>query len=155
MNAKAQIAHMNVARLRFPPGDPRVAEFVDNVSRVNQVAERSPGYVWRLSDEQVAVGDGITFQTLDPDPCLAITVSTWTSVEDLWHFVNKTVHGGFLRRRADWFEPYPGPNYVIWNHDGDAPPTLDEGWKRLRHLGEHGPTAAAYDFKFAGVVRKA
>ncbi len=152
MTTTAQVAHMNVARLRFPPGDPRVAGFIDNVARVNAVAERSPGYVWRLSDESAAVGNGITFQAVDPDPCLAISLSVWDSVESLWHFVNKTVHGGFLKRRVEWFAPWTGPNYVIWPHAGSTPPTLAEGWTRLRRLADHGAMPEAYDFKYAKVV---
>lgn len=148
----SRVAHLNVARLRFPPGDPRVAGFVDNVPRVNAIAERSSGFIWRYIDETAAVGDGIRYEALDADPCLAISLSLWNSVGDLWHFANKTVHGGFLRRRAEWFEPWSGPNYVVWDHDGETRPTLDDGWHRLRHLAEHGPSAHAYDFKSSGVA---
>lgn len=148
MEPKAHIAHFNVARLRHPPGDPRVAEFIDNVPKINAIAERSPGYVWRLVDESAAVGNGIAFQTNDKDIRLAISLSVWNSVEDLWHFVNKTAHGSFLRRRADWFEAWQGPNYVVWPHIMTEPPTVSEGWSRLKSLAEQGSSAAAYDFKF-------
>jgi len=117
-----QVAHFNVARLQFPPGDTRVAGFVDNVPRVNAIAERSAGFVWRHVDESAALGDGIRFETLNEDPCLAISLSLWRSDSELWHFVNKTVHGGFLRRRTEWFEPWPGPNYVLWAHGATAHP---------------------------------
>jgi hypothetical protein len=142
------VAHMNVARLRFPPGDSRVAGFVDNVSRVNAVAERSPGFIWRHSDEQSDLGLEARFQALNPDPHLAISLSVWETVRHLWQFVYKTVHGGFLRRRGEWFEPWPGPNYVVWNLTTSGRPTLEEGWSRLAHLADHGPTSFAYDFKF-------
>lgn len=143
-----RIAHMNVARLRFPPGDPRVAGFVDNVPRVNAIAERSAGFIWRHVDEGASVGDGIRFEALDDDPCLAISLSLWRSVAELRHFVTKTVHGAFLRRRVEWFEPWSGPNYVVWDHAEAGPPSLEEGWLRLRHLAAHGASAYAYDFRF-------
>jgi hypothetical protein len=149
MESTFQIAHFNVARLRHLPHDPRVAGFIDNVSKINEVAERSPGYVWRWADETAAVGDGITYQAADKDIQIAISLSVWNSVEDLWHFVNKTAHGSFLRRRAEWFEPWPGPNYVVWPHNGAEPPTLAEGWLRLKQLADQGASSAAYDFKFA------
>ncbi len=149
MDSSVQIAHFNVARLRHPPHDPRVAGFIDNVSKVNAIAERSKGYVWRWADESAAVGDGIAFQAVDSDVHLAISLSIWTNVEDLWHFVHKTAHGSFLRRRTEWFEPWPGPNYVVWPHDGHTPPSVELGWQKLKLLAEQGASIAAYDFTFA------
>src|SRR5436190_20852135 len=102
MSFAAGITHMNVAKLRHPPGVPRVSGFVDNVPKVNSIAERSPGYLWRHVDEGAAVGDGIRFQALNADPCLAISLSLWRSFADLQQFVYKTVHGGFFRRRTEW-----------------------------------------------------
>ena len=153
MAMATQVVHMNVARLRHPPGDPRVAGFIDNVSKVNSVAERSPGYVWRFSDEALSVAEGVSYQGLAGDPKLAISLSVWETVEHLWHFVNKTVHGGFLRNREKWFEPYGGPNYVIWSHILDTRPHISEGWDRLKLLAEKGATPQAFDFAFAGMKR--
>ena len=149
MKTQAQIAHFNVARLRYPPGDPRVAGFIDNVPKINAIAERSPGYVWRWSDEAAAISDAFAFQAVDNDVRLAISLSVWTSVEDLWHFVNKTMHGSFLRRRSEWFEAWSGPNYVVWPHSDTEPPTVADGWARLKLLAEQGASPAAYDFKVA------
>jgi len=39
------IAQLNVGRLLYPVDDPRIAEFRDNLDRVNAIAERSPGFV--------------------------------------------------------------------------------------------------------------
>jgi hypothetical protein len=148
MVAQGRIAHFNAARLLHPPGDHRVAGFVDNVSKVNAIAERSEGFVWRLADEssQVAVAD---YQGQDGDPCVAFSMSVWETIGNFEQFVQKTVHGAFLKRRAEWFAPWNGPNYVIWDYDGDGPIATEEGWERLRHLAAHGPTAHAYDFGFA------
>ncbi len=151
MESKGQIAHFNVARLRHAPGDPRVAGFIDNVGKINAIAERSPGYVWRWADESKAVGGVIIYQAADADPRFAISLSVWNSVADLWHFVNKTAHGSFLRRRGEWFEPWPGPNYVVWSHSDLEPPSVEEGWLRLRRLASEGPNAEAFDFAFAGL----
>jgi hypothetical protein len=43
------LAQINIARLRHPEGDPRVADFFANLDRVNAAAERMPGFVWRLN----------------------------------------------------------------------------------------------------------
>ncbi len=142
------IAHFNVARLRHDPSDPGVHEFTSNTQRVNGVAERSPGYVWRLADEAATVGASGGYQAVADDPRLAISLWLWQSIDDLRHFVHKTVHAAFLRRRTEWFEPWQGPNYVIWPHAQGANPTLAEGWHRLDLLARNGPSAEAYDFSW-------
>jgi hypothetical protein len=143
------VAHFNVARLLHPPGDPRVAEFTTNTIRVNQVAERSPGYIWRWTDEASTVEGSGGYQAADADPCLAISLSVWDSVEALRFFVEKTVHGAFLRRRQDWFAPWGGPNYVIWPWTGAGVPTVAEGWSRLERLARDGASDEAFDFRYA------
>lgn len=147
----AQIAHFNVARLLHPPGDPRVAEFTTNTVRVNAVADRSPGFIWRWTDEASTVEGSGGYQAADSDPSLAISLSVWESVESLRFFVMKTVHGAYLRRRAEWFSPWDGPNYVIWPRAGDRFPTVAEGWARLERLKRDGPTPDAHDFSWAGM----
>jgi hypothetical protein len=143
-----RIAHFNVARLLHLPGDPRVAEFTTNAVRVNQVAERSPGYVWRWADTDSTVEGSGGYQAADPDPYLAISLSVWENVDALRFFVGKTVHGAFLRRRQEWFSPWDGPNYVIWPWVEPGVPTVEEGWARLDRLKREGPSAAAFDFSW-------
>lgn len=144
------IAHFNVARLLHPPGDPRVAEFTTNTIRVNQIAERSPGYIWRWTDLSSTVEGSGGYQAADADPRLAISLSVWESRDALRFFVEKTVHGAFLRRRQEWFSPWDGPNYVIWPWRGPGVPTVKDGWARLDQLKREGPTAEAHDFGWAG-----
>ena len=45
------IAQLNIGRFRFPTDDPRMAGFMENLDRVNALAERSEGFVWRLKDD--------------------------------------------------------------------------------------------------------
>ncbi len=145
------VAHMNYARLRHPAGDPRVAGFVDNVPKVNAIAERSAGFVWRLQDDAARVSDSVTFEAVDDDPLIAASLSVWESADHLQFFVQKTLHGAFLRRREEWFEPNTGPNYVIWPVHVGHLPTLSEGKERLALLATDGATEDAYDFKYLAV----
>lgn len=46
------LAQINIGRLRFPLEDPRMLEFERALDPINEIAERSPGFVWRLKDEQ-------------------------------------------------------------------------------------------------------
>lgn len=145
---QVHVAHYNVARLRELPGHPSVAEFIDNVPKVNAVAERSPGFVWRLDDANASVSGVETFQAVTGDPYLAISLSVWENPDALLGFVRKTVHGAFLRRRVEWFVPWPGPNYVIWPVPVGHIPSLKEGEARLMQLAASGADPSAFDFKY-------
>ncbi len=42
---KYQLAQLNIARMNSPLESPVMADFVTNLERINDLAERSPGYV--------------------------------------------------------------------------------------------------------------
>ena len=92
----AELAHFNWGRLRYDWDDPRVSEFVDNIQRVNGLAVRSDGFLWRLKD------DAIEAAQLDPEgiflggPRIASTLSVWKDLPSFVHFVLKTLLGRFL-----------------------------------------------------------
>ena len=142
------IAQMNMGYLLHPLGDPRVAGFAMNTDRVNAVADRSRGFVWRMKDEDLANPDNDYGRLFGrPDVALA-TLSVWETLEDFEHFVHKTIHGAFLNRRAEWFEHLDAPSYVIWPIPAGHIPTLAEGRDRLMRLRENGPSDAAFDFSY-------
>ena len=45
------IAQMNVGHARHPLDDSRMKDFMDNLDRINALAEASPGFVWRLKGD--------------------------------------------------------------------------------------------------------
>ena len=139
------VGHLNVARLRHGWDDPRSAGFVDAVGAINRLAERSAGFVWRLSDEAASEGRADTGGAFG-DPRMIWSLSVWTCVDALRHFVTRTAHGAFLRRRSEWFAPMPGPTYVIWPTTLDARPSLAEAAERLDRLAAQGPSLAVFDF---------
>lgn len=52
--------------MRISP-DPRLADFTDNLALVNDIAERSPGFIWRYNDESgnaTASSHRMTFTTV-------------------------------------------------------------------------------------------
>ncbi len=55
----AQLADVNVARLRRPLADPAMSKFVGALEDVNWLAEQSAGFVWRH-----ATGELVTFGQL-------------------------------------------------------------------------------------------
>ncbi len=46
-----RLAQVNISRMRYPVGSPRLAEFIAALDRINLLAERSPGFVWRYEAE--------------------------------------------------------------------------------------------------------
>ena len=136
------IAELNIGRLKHPIDDPRMADFVDNLARVNAMADRMPGFVWRL------VGDGSNGGALElrpyPDPMMAVNMSVWETVEQLEQYVWKTVHQRFYNRKAEWFEKMSKHYFVMWFVDEGHVPTLDEAKERLEHLEAHGNSDHAF-----------
>ena len=133
------LAQFNIARIRYPLDDPRMAEFVDNVQRVNKLAEQIEGFVWRLQD---ASGHAMNMQVYG-DPRILPNLTLWDDVEALERFVWKTVHSRFYGRRDAWFEPIETP-LVMWFVPAGHKPTMAEGVERLEYLKQHGPSDHAF-----------
>ena len=47
-----ELAQLNIGIIKGPIDGPVMAEFVANLDRINALAERSPGFVWRLQTEE-------------------------------------------------------------------------------------------------------
>jgi hypothetical protein len=138
-----QLAQFNIARIRYPLDDPRMAEFVDNVDLVHSLAEQIEGFVWRLQDESGhAMG-----MTVYGDPRLLPNLTVWDNVQALERFVWRTLHRRFYVRRTEWFEPVDGPPLVLWWIPAGHRPPLAEGVERLDHLRAHGPSDHAFGWE--------
>jgi hypothetical protein len=137
------LAELNLARLRYPIEVERVADFVNNLERVNAVAERSEGFVWRLKDES---GNAIGIQAFD-DPMLIVNMSVWESVEKLEQFVWQTVHKRIYGRKGEWFGPMGTPHFVMWWIPAGHIPTLVEARERLELLTAKGPSEDAFGWE--------
>ena len=134
------LAELNVGRLVAPPGDPRVAEFMDNLERIKALAERMPGYVWRL---ETGAGNATALAARD-DPCLIPNLSVWEGVEALEAFVWGTLHRRFYERREEWFAAMTSMRFVMWRVPEGHRPTLAEARGRLAHREAHGDTDEAF-----------
>ena len=118
------LAQINVGRLLHPLDDPRTAGFVDNLDKVNAVAEASDGFLWRLKDE---TGNATQIAAYD-DPLMIVNMSVWTSIEALYEFAYQTVHRRFVQRRKEWFGLYGRPYLALWWIDeGRLPAAWTDG----------------------------
>jgi hypothetical protein len=138
------LAQLNLGRMLAPLDSPLMADFVNALADINALAERSPGFVWRL------VGDGGNDATSIrpyPDERIIVNMSVWETVAALKAYAYKSEHAQFLRRRHEWFEKFDGPYLVLWWIPEGHTPTVWEAKDRLDHLRAHGETPHAFTFK--------
>jgi len=135
------VAQVNIATIRAPVGDPLVAEFVDNLDRINAIADSAPGFVWRL---QTAEGNATSIHAF-PDPMLLVNMSVWESVEALQEFAYRSEHREFVKRRAEWFVD-GSTRLALWWVPAGTVPSIDDAKRRLAFLSAHGPSPFAFRF---------
>jgi hypothetical protein len=137
-----QLAQLNVARMKFAPDDPAMADFMAALDPVNASAEASPGFVWRMVS---GVDDPPDQQAFEASGWL-LNITVWQSLDDLLNFVRSADHLAIMRRRSEWFEAVEVNLCLWWVADGHHP-TFAECMERLEHLRVHGPTLQAFNFR--------
>lgn len=142
------LAELNLGILRHDWDDPRVKAFVDGIDLVNRVAERSPGFVWRMTDDDMDAAQNDPTGALGGDPRMASTMSVWEDVASLEAFVWNTVHRQFFERRAEWFDAVESIRLVMWWVPEGHRPSIGEGMERFRHLETHGDSEHAFGWKY-------
>ena len=142
MTEARHLAQFNIARIRYPLDDLRMREFVENVERVNGLAEKIPGFIWRLHDES---GHAMNMRVYD-DPTILPNLSVWESAEALERFVWARVHKAFYNRKAEWFAPATKPHFVMWPVEEGHRLDLDEAMARLDYLTAHGDSEFAFSW---------
>jgi hypothetical protein len=121
-----------------------MAGFMNRLDEVNALADRSPGFVWRLKTGE---GNATYFRPYDHDDRILLNMSVWANIETLKHYVYHTMHAELLRQRHDWFEKFAGTHTALWWVPQGHRPSIDEAKKRIAYLDEHGPTEFAFTFK--------
>jgi len=137
------LAQINIGRIKAPFDDPSMSGFVSRLDEINALADRSPGFVWRL---QTAAGNATELRPYDDDR-IAINMSVWESLEHLRAYVYSSAHAEVLRQRRDWFEKFDRVFLALWWIPAGHIPSIDEAKARLASLEESGPTPFAFTFK--------
>ena len=143
MDGTHHLAQLNIGRLVAPTDDPRVAEFMGALDRVNGMGKRMPGFVWMMEGSGEP-GTGNTENNIGGDAQFVANLTVWEDVESLENFVWNTVHRQFYERRAEWFEVMGDMHFVMWWVPQGHRPTLDEGLARLEHLKAEGDSDHAF-----------
>ena len=141
------LAELNVGRLSAPTDDPRVAEFMAALDRVNGLGKRMPGFVWMMEGSGEP-GTGNTEVKIAGDPQYVSNLTVWESVETLEHFVWNTVHRAFYERRQEWFQVLGRVHFVMWWVPVGHEPTLDEALARLDALQANGDSDHAFGWTY-------
>ncbi len=74
------LAQVNIAKALAPMDDPVMKDFVGNLDKINEIADNSEGFIWRLKDEDKDEAVRV-FQ----DETLIINMSVWTDIESLFN----------------------------------------------------------------------
>jgi hypothetical protein len=137
------LAQLNVGRFLAPSDDPRLADFMKALDRVNGLDKRMPGFVW-IMEGSGAPDTGNTETKIDGDPLFVANLTVWEDVASLENFVWNTVHRQFYERRAEWFEVLGLQHFVMWWVPEGHRPSLDEALGRLAHLRANGDSDEAF-----------
>ena len=135
------LAQLNIAQMKYVADAPEMQDFVDNIDRINALAESSPGFLWRLKTDE---GNAMAVRTFGDD--MLVNLSVWEDLASLRGFVFETAHVEIMRRRTEWFERMTNPYAVLWWVRRGAWPTPEEAKVRLEKLQSHGPQPDAFTF---------
>lgn len=138
------LAQLNIAHLQEPLDSELLQDFVANLDNINSLAENSPGFVWRLVEDDGTAGANFGFE-----PEYIATLSVWDSVESLHDFVYRSAHKDIMRRKGEWFHRMPRAHMVLWWMPEGQMPTAAQARNKLEHLQLNGPTQQAFTFRQA------
>ena len=137
------LAQVNIARMLAPLEEPLMAGFVARLDEINALADRSPGFVWRLQTE---AGNATYIRPYEDDRII-VNLSLWESAEHLKEYVYRSAHAELMRGRNQWFEKFDGPYMALWWVEAGHIPTVEEAKERLDHLHKHGESEFTFSFK--------
>ena len=136
------LAQLNIGEMIAPMDSPLVADFVNNLDRINALADEAPGFIWRLQSEG---GNAMEYRIFDENTL--VNMSVWEDRDSLFAYVYQSAHVEFIRRRKEWFHHMKELFMVLWWIPEGHIPTIEEARDRLMHLREQGPTPHAFTFK--------
>src|SRR5687767_969039 len=138
-----ELAQLNIGIIRAPMDSPLMADFANNLDRINALAERSPGFVWRLQGD---AGNATDIRPFEQENML-VNMSVWRDLDALRAYVYDSAHVEIMRRRREWFEKMGEAYLVLWWVPRGHRPSVEEAVARLELLRAKGPTQDAFAFR--------
>jgi hypothetical protein len=138
-----ELVQLNIGVIKGPMDSPVMADFAANLDRINALAERSPGFLWRLQTE---AGDATAIRPF-ADENMLVNMSMWRDVDSLNKFVYRSAHVDIMRRRGEWFERMREAYLVLWWVPKGHRPSIGEAIAKLEFLRTKGPSSEAFTFR--------
>jgi hypothetical protein len=139
---KYHLAQINIAMAQADMDSQIMSGFVERLDEINALADKSPGFVWRLQSE---TGDATSIQAFD-NPLMLVNMSVWENIESLKTFVYKSAHVELIRDRDAWFNKMMNVHHTLWWIPEGTIPSINDGKLKLETLQEFGPTINAFTF---------
>ncbi len=140
--ADYNLAQLNIARMKYAIDAPEMAEFVARLEDVNALADRAPGFVWRLQTDD---GDATAIDYFGAD--ILVNMSVWRDLESLRDYAFRSAHKEVLAQRHRWFDRMTEAHAVLWWIPAGSTPSIEEAAERLDRLRRDGPGPAAFTFR--------
>jgi hypothetical protein len=136
------LAQVNIAKRLAPMDDPIMQDFINNVERINAIADEAEGFIWRMQDEDKDLGAEIF-----KDDTLLINMSVWNDLECLFDYTYKSGHIEVFKRKKEWFSKMKMVHMAFWYIPEGYEPTFQDAKSRLDYLNKYGDTPYAFTFK--------
>ena len=143
------IAELNIAEAYYPMDSAEMESFTSQIDAINAIADRSPGFVWRLVDDDPDCDGALGIRFPGAGEKTLVNMSVWDNAESLIDFMYNTVHAKIMARKDEWFTKMLSHHFVLWYVPEGHIPDLLEASEKLDHLNENGPSPAAFTFRSA------
>jgi hypothetical protein len=140
--AKYHLAQVNIAKRLAPLDDPIMQDFINNLDKINALADISDGFIWRLQDEDKDEAAGVF-----KDNNLVINMSVWTDINSLFNYTYNSEHIEVFKRKKEWFSKMKMMHMAFWYIPKGYEPTFKDAKNRLDYINTHGHTPYAFSFK--------
>nr|HEX4312422.1 DUF3291 domain-containing protein [Kofleriaceae bacterium] len=141
-----QLAQANVAYALAPHDDPKLAEYFARLDEINQLADVSPGFVWRYHTDSRDVA-----QREFADDRVLFNMSVWESIDALHAYTYRTAHSEVYAARKRWFADIRavvgGHALAMWWVPAGTRPSVADAKQRLASITADGPSERAFTFK--------
>lgn len=137
------IAQANYSQWISDISEKSIQTFLKQVELIHHHAENSKGYVWRYDYDP----HSHTLDSLFGVERIIFNMTVWETIDDLKNFSFKTMHGGVMKRRTEWFTSLPVQRSVLWWVRDNHKPTAKEAKDRFELLRNQGATEEAFTFR--------
>lgn len=136
------LAQVNIAKRLAPLDDPIMQDFINNLDKINAIADLSAGFIWRLQDE-----DKVEAVSVFQDDSLIINMSVWEDLDSLFNYTYNSGHIEVFKRKKEWFSKMKMMHMAFWYIPEGYEPTFQDAKDRLDYLNKHGDSPYAFSFK--------